>query len=141
MSGTITMQGFRLAAISDVEKTKLRRKCRRMDGRTEIWTPISHPAISRCDKKISLKCQRRNFVRQIKAWVGRQLQKKKKKKIGFLNTYMILLSKDQTVEPVGGVEEDLQSEGPSCWEHLQHTCLERVNNVFQKRYNVRTVAD
>ena len=22
----------------------------RMDGRTEIWTPISHPAISRCDK-------------------------------------------------------------------------------------------
>ena len=20
-------------------------------GRTEIWTPISHPAISRCDKK------------------------------------------------------------------------------------------
>ena len=26
MSGTITMQGFRLAAISDVDKTKLRRK-------------------------------------------------------------------------------------------------------------------
>ena len=26
MSRTITMQGFRLAAISDVEKTKLRRK-------------------------------------------------------------------------------------------------------------------
>ena len=23
----------------------------RTDGRTEIWTPISHPAISRCDKK------------------------------------------------------------------------------------------
>ena len=22
----------------------------RTDGRTEIWTPISHPAISRCDK-------------------------------------------------------------------------------------------
>ena len=42
------MQGFRLAAISDVEKTKLRRKC--TNGRTEIWTPISHPAISRCDK-------------------------------------------------------------------------------------------
>ena len=27
MSGTITMQGFRFAAITDVEKTKLRRKC------------------------------------------------------------------------------------------------------------------
>ena len=24
----------------------------RTNGRTEIWTPISHPAISRCDKKI-----------------------------------------------------------------------------------------
>ena len=23
----------------------------RANGRTEIWTPISHPAISRCDKK------------------------------------------------------------------------------------------
>ena len=26
------------------------RKNGRMDGRTEIWTPISHPAISRGDK-------------------------------------------------------------------------------------------
>ena len=24
---------------------------RRTDGRTENWTPISHPATSRCDKK------------------------------------------------------------------------------------------
>ena len=53
------MQGFRLAAISDVEKTKLDvnvdgrtngRTNERTNGRTEIWTPISHPAISRCDK-------------------------------------------------------------------------------------------
>ena len=43
------MQGLRLAAIADVEKTKLRRKC--TDRQTEIWTPIPHPAISRCDKK------------------------------------------------------------------------------------------
>ena len=33
------MQGFRLAAISDVEK---------------IWTPTSHPAISRCDKNLNI---------------------------------------------------------------------------------------
>ena len=27
----------------------------RTNGRTEIWTPISHPAISRCDKNRILK--------------------------------------------------------------------------------------
>ena len=26
----------------------------RTDGRTEIWTPISHLAISRCDKKLQM---------------------------------------------------------------------------------------
>ena len=36
------MQGFILSAITDVVN---------VEGRTEIWTPISHPAISRCDKK------------------------------------------------------------------------------------------
>ena len=44
------MQGFILAAITDVGKTKLRIEVN-VHGRTEIWTPISHPAISRCDKK------------------------------------------------------------------------------------------
>ena len=50
------MQGFTILAITYVEKTKLRvivdgRTNERTYERTEIWTPISHPAISRCDKK------------------------------------------------------------------------------------------
>ena len=63
------MQGFTVTAITNAEKTKtstlmsnfdvnvdgwmVGRKDRRMNGRTEIWTPISHPAISRCDKNWS----------------------------------------------------------------------------------------
>ena len=39
------MQGFTFAAITDAEKIKLD------VGWTEIWTPISHPAVSRCDQK------------------------------------------------------------------------------------------
>ena len=46
------MQGFRFAAIS-VDGRRDERTHARTDGRTEIWTPISHPAISRCDNKNS----------------------------------------------------------------------------------------
>ena len=67
MSRTITIQGFIVTAITDAEKTKTStlmsnfdvnvdgqdgRTVGRTHGRTEIWTPISHPAISRCDKNI-----------------------------------------------------------------------------------------
>ena len=55
MSRTITMQGFTLLALTDVEKTKLDvnvdgRRYGRTNTRSEIWTPISQPSISRCDK-------------------------------------------------------------------------------------------
>ena len=61
MSKTISMHDSTLAAITDAEKTKLRSKLLtdglthgqtngRSHGRMEIWTPISHPTISMCDK-------------------------------------------------------------------------------------------
>ena len=50
-----TMQDLRLAAVTDVEKTNFDVNVDGLDKRTdvwtEIWTPISHPAISRCDNK------------------------------------------------------------------------------------------
>ena len=56
------MQGFTVTAIINAEKTKTSKKMSNFDinvdgrtnGRTEIWTPISHPAISRCDKNQTL---------------------------------------------------------------------------------------
>ena len=54
------MQGFIILTIIGTEKligTEFDRWGGQMDGwnggRTEIQTPISHPAISRCDKNIS----------------------------------------------------------------------------------------
>ena len=67
------MQGFRLAAISDVEKPNFdvnvdRRTNKRTDGRTEIWTPISHPAISRCDNKNTGFCVFEQNLKEIKMY-------------------------------------------------------------------------
>ena len=42
------MQGFALAAITDVGK--ITNFDVNVDRRTDIWTPISHLAICRCDK-------------------------------------------------------------------------------------------
>ena len=54
MPRTITMQGFTLTASTGavgmtVEGRTYRRMDALMDGWTEIWTLISHSAISRCD--------------------------------------------------------------------------------------------
>ena len=55
----ITMQGFTLLAVTDVnfdenvDGRTNERTHERMNGRTEIWTPLSHPALNRFDNKNS----------------------------------------------------------------------------------------
>ena len=56
-----------------------RRTDERTNGRTEIWTPISHPAISRCDKNDRLPTSTETTTAAPEPWTACTLKQLSKK--------------------------------------------------------------